>query len=1350
LTYIKVAFVLSRFDFGLTATTYPVGSAMLFSASHVFTRVSTFNSAVAIQHGAIASAAFNQLYYRLPDTRYAIYGITSFELPSSGTCSTLQVNATLNSIDTFTITTPNSSPAQFFFAADIFTVNVDQLCRTSGIPFSTQVNTVGKKSYFTVPTQSLQQYILEDVSAPSSVPISPISPALSYILNYYGAANGNNDTILFKAEIPFTGLTVGAPLKFEFGFYDNQPSIGTLATAKMILNKVYNIKLEVNGFVLYETAYTALAAGTNAVIGILRGLNANTVTANAVITISYVRDSVTSLDQSFYTYVRLFQYTAAYNPDTGCCPAFCPAQTGLNVQIDPPSCVSCNTNAGLVYNPNAGSCTCQTGFYLDPTKTFQCYSCSALYCSVCVATNPANCTTCATGAVRDNITATCSCSTGFFVNLTTCQQCPYQCQSCSAPTAACITCVDPLHRDISQNCKCITGFFDGGNVNCTACSQTCLTCTNATACTSCDASKFRNLTGGLCGCFVGYYEFYHTDLSRTCELCNPECLTCSTSPALCTSCDPKKGRVSGVDAAGRQTCLCPPGFYSNPDGSCAQSNCNADPFCAECEQGLKLCIRCLSSRFRVIKLPEAICVCMDGYYADANNTCVPCKSGCGLCKSATNCTACVALALGSNDGSCACPNATYFTVSTDGVRYCAACGANCLQCLDATTCSTCKPTYVKTADNKCVCAARSFVAANGTCQPCVTGCDICSSATVCSSCITPLLLQGSVCQVTCNDGSTAIGSVCQGCPAGCLKCTQNLICYYCADNFYMYKGNCYSVCPAGTIGDNSSGNWACNPCNSPCKTCMNHPSFCTSCLNGMGYLQTSAVQQSCVLSCVDGTYAEAGVCQVCDFRCATCLGSATNCISCPAGQVLYQGGCWAQCPAISLQRVGQNASCTDACPDGYYKVSATECAACAIECTTCDGGPKNCTSCLHGSVSTSGTCSVTCKENEFSFQGFCVACSASCYGCANNPQNCLSCASGYVKTGSICQKGCLSYQFFDQGQNKCIACAASCATCSSYSYCSTCKNAAITPRGGVCSECPYPCATCDGSGACTSCLSGFYYFQGACQTSCPAGASPLNGVCQCASGIVSLGQCVTSCGSGFTSIAGACQPCNSNCAECAGDVNACTRCLAGATLDSQSRRCVSAAQCPYGQDLSAGVCASICDSGFYYYEGICIYGGCFTGYVPNSYGGCVRQSQAASGPSCASNQYIQDNSCVGTCASKFYPDSTSRQCLPCSANCETCFSSSFCIICTTGYAMVNGVCVKSTSCPANQYQYNGQCLSQCPVGTYVVGSTCNRSCPDGNYYLSQMCYISCPQLRTNEACVQQCPAGTSNNNGVCQ
>jgi len=1388
-------------------------SALSYSSSYVFTRVSSFNTAVPITQGLNsrntgAGINFNQHYMRLPDARYAIYGLTGFSFPRNrnSTCaSTLWVNSTLNNINTYTISTPNPNPSEFWFSADIFTVNVFTLCTPSdGTSPFTFINTIGQKNYFTVPTQSVQQYILEwpvtnilstgaitGPNAQATAPTATVWPGSTYAgvsnentpdplnsantlyagsqavyLQYYGANNGNNDTILFRAEVPFIGLTVGAPVKVEFGFFDGPFPIGATAVATprigMINKAQYNIQLSVNGFVIYQNIYTADTSATapatsifndgtttfNRVSKIFRGLNINSTTANVVITISYARSK--AQDQNVFTYVAVSQYTQAYDPNTGCCVSSCPPNTGLDTTISPPTCVACDTQAGLFYNPNNGTCTCLPGFYLDSTKTFQCYACSALYCSVCNPLNPAQCTTCATGAVLNNATFTCTCSAGYFVNGSTCQQCPYNCQTCNSPTATCNSCVDATRRDITQNCRCISGFFDSGAVNCTACSSTCLTCTNGSACTTCNATLFRNLTGGVCGCQNGYYELYNADQSRTCRACSPECATCAVAPTSCTSCDAAKNRVAGVDSAGRQTCLCQPGYFATPDGSCVQSNCNADPFCSQCEQGLKLCVQCLASKNRIIKLPESICVCMDGFYADSKNNCVPCPSGCGICSSATNCTSCVTLATPSANGQCNCPAQTYFTVSSDGVRYCAACGPYCTTCVDANTCTTCVTSFTKTVDNKCVCAARNFINAAGQCVPCATGCQQCTSFTNCTNCITPLVLQGTVCQATCNSGFTALGSVCQGCPTGCLQCTQNFICFYCADGLYMYNGACYSVCPAGTIGDSTQANWNCVPCNSPCRTCINHPSYCTSCENGRGFLQTSAVDQSCVQNCIDGTFANNGVCQVCDFKCATCLGSATNCISCPANQILYQGGCWATCPAILLQGTGTgSATCVDNCPDGFYKVSATACAPCSIQCTTCSNGPNNCTTCLQGSVSSNGSCSVSCGENEFSFQGVCVACSQSCYGCSVTPTNCITCAAGFVRSGSICQRGCQNAQFFDTNQQVCVNCPSGCAACSAANFCTSCVNAAIIPRGGVCSNCPYPCNTCDGTGACTTCLSGFYFFQSRCQDACPTGATPRNGVCVCSSGIVSDGNCVASCQSGFTAINGRCVACSSNCAQCSGSTTACTSCLSGFQIDASTQRCVSVTQCPYGQDFQNGVCSNICDNGFFFFENMCIYGGCFSGYAANAFGGCIRTG-AAPTLACSAGQFLLNGRCVSNCGNGFFPDNLSQRCLACSANCVACFSASFCVTCQTGFQATNGACAATTSCPSNQFQYGSTCVASCPIGTISIGSQCQRSCPANTYYSSQVCFLSCPSgIRTADACVNSCPAGTRNNNGVC-
>lgn len=178
---------------------------------------------------------------------------------------------------------------------------------------------------------------------------------------------------------------------------------------------------------------------------------------------------------------------------------------------------------------------------------------------------------------------------------------------------------------------------------------------------------------------------------------------------------------------------------------------------------------------------------------------------------------------------------------------------------------------------------------------------------------------------------------------------------------------------------------------------------------------------------------------------------------------------------------------------------------------------------------------------------------------------------------------------------------------------------------------------------------------------------------------------------------------------------------------------------------------NICDPGFFFFEGICIYGGCFNGYSPNANGGCVRQSQvSSSGPQCNANQFISNGRCVGACSDGFFPDATTRQCMPCSSNCLSCFSSSFCIVCNNGFQVSNGVCSAQASCPAGQLTYNSGCVRSCPIGTYSDGSRCIRICGDNTYFSSQVCFISCPTgLRTADACVSQCPQGTANQNGVC-
>ena len=239
ITFIKVAFVHSRFDYqftfrsGSVTTTYPSGSAMLYSSSYVFTNVSTFNSPVAINRPADTAAGialidnWNRRYYHLPDARYAIYGLTNFDIPQGSGCTTLKVNATLNSIDAYTIETPNANPTNMFFVADIFTKNIDQLCQPgNNALLASQIFTLASSTWKTIPTQSVNQLVREDQFPASVIIPNNIPLGQAHVYEIFANIDGTNtDTISYEIRVPFNGIRAGAPVKVEFGYFDNQNSL---------------------------------------------------------------------------------------------------------------------------------------------------------------------------------------------------------------------------------------------------------------------------------------------------------------------------------------------------------------------------------------------------------------------------------------------------------------------------------------------------------------------------------------------------------------------------------------------------------------------------------------------------------------------------------------------------------------------------------------------------------------------------------------------------------------------------------------------------------------------------------------------------------------------------------------------------------------------------------------------------------------------------------------------------------------------------------------------------------------------------------------------------------------------
>ena len=668
--------------------------------------------------------------------------------------------------------------------------------------------------------------------------------------------------------------------------------------------------------------------------------------------------------------VDLYEFQYVYDPVTECCVDRCPANTGLNVLNAPATCVLCDTAKGLFYNPSTATCDCITGYYLDAKLQFQCFPCQGPLCATCDAITTTKCLTCLNGAALNSLNSSCACTNGFFTNGSICSACPVKCLTCAASTS-CTTCSDPT-RDPSNNCSCIRGFFDAGVAQCAPCSASCFSCNNSQTCTQCDPRLSRVISGNVCVCADGFYELAFQNGTRNCQACSGECLTCGLSSSDCTSCDATVNRLQGYDNLGHRTCVCRDGFYALPDFSCVQSNCTADPFCSQCEKDLLLCVQCQASKFRVIDLRSHVCVCQPGYYQDSTNNCQPCGSGCATCSSATNCTSCVATATPTNGtGRCACPIRTFYT-TLDGVGFCSSCPNFCNTCSSSVTCTTCANGFNLTTDGICICPSRFFINTAGQCIPCRTGCAVCTSNTTCSQCVAPLVVQNNACVGTCSSGFYLSGTVCQGCPDNCDGCTTTNQCFYCRTGFYLFKGACYANCPSGSVANNAT--FQCTTCNSPCRTCVNQPSICTSCEPGQGFLQITASSQLCVQECAAGTYPNGNVCSVCDFRCAQCLGTSTNCIACPARQFLYQAACWSYCPGVTV-----NGTCVDACPSNYYRFSNQECRLCSAECETCNNG-TSCLTCKNG-TSLDGKCVTDCGVGFYAFMGYCVACDRSCRDC---------------------------------------------------------------------------------------------------------------------------------------------------------------------------------------------------------------------------------------------------------------------------------------------------------------------------------------------------------------------------------
>ena len=404
------------------------------------------------------------------------------------------------------------------------------------------------------------------------------------------------------------------------------------------------------------------------------------------------------------------------------------------------------------------------------------------------------------------------------------------------------------------------------------------------------------------------------------------------------------------------------------------------------------------------------------------------------------------------------------------------------------------------------------------------------------------------------------------------------------------------------------------------------------------------------------------------------------------------------------------------------------CGNCVPGCATCtNAASSDCTACKPGYFLPycSGTCHSSCSV---------------CTGSSNT--QCSACASGNFlqPSSTTCLSTCPGGYWKDTTNNICAACDSACSACtgSSNTECSactpgyflqplpstTCLNSCPSGYGGdstinKCVQCDVSCSGCTGTGndKCIACKSE-YFLQPA-----PSGTT-----------------CLNSCPTGFwkDTTNNKCMPCDVACSLCSDQTHTqCTACKLGYFLQPSSTVCLNS--CPtsgYWQDTTNHICAT-CNAA------------CSL---------CSDQTHTQC-PACNSGYFLQPapstTTCLNSCPSGYWEDTTNHICPPCDPSCSECLDGTNiqCSSCKPGYFLQPSSTICLDSC---QSGYWGDTVNHiCPpcddACSNCTDSTVNQcsACKPG-YFLqpsSTICLDSCPvgywRNTTSNTCME-CDIACSN------
>lgn len=532
----------------------------------------------------------------------------------------------------------------------------------------------------------------------------------------------------------------------------------------------------------------------------------------------------------------------------------------------------------------------------------------------------------------------------------------------------------------------------------------------------------------------------------------------------------------------------------------------------------------------------------------------------------------------------------------------------------------------------------------------------------------------------------------------------------------------------------SSGNLIFDPLSQTCvQTCYNNqmistntiPNVCTSCSEQGRIYDASTGSCGCPL----GTYFNSRTlsCVQClEASCERCnANNSAICTSCPFNRILSGNRC--------------------ACIQGYLEIDGA-CVQCNPGCTSCNGNPNICVSCIANTnrVQANGTCSCITGYYD-SGQANCAICPPSCLTCvaaqaATPTPACSSCPINSNRVATPINNNCPCLE----GYTERAVVSQTCQPC--HFTCNRCTG----PNSNQCIDCNINSGrvlTAQGTCICTTGLTELnlpYCVNGASCVTIPGCVECNNGVCsRCDSlqyktySTIDL-RCV--CINGYFPVTinaqndFTCSPCALGCARCTAQ-GVCSQCYTGVANPTTC-------QCPVGSfaDLTTQSCQP-----------------CTTG--------CQTCSSRSSCTACFAPLTPSNGFCVCPLGSYFF----NNNCQPCPGNCQACNGTGQCVLCQTGSLLLpNGTC--ATSCPPQTYnngyscsRCSNSCLSctgpstcqACATGTILYYGLCLTTCPDGtvptttNPAQCVPCSSNCERCTGNPNVCTSCPSGQVLNNRVC-